>query len=118
MFSIRKSILSTVGAGVAASLLLVAGLAEAQQRHQAGSFELAAPQGPQPGDCKANYVQGLGQYPAIAEAVWSQNVAAGFGNKWAIWAGAKNKSVIAVAGPNGTTQFRAMAQPCFYHPVP
>jgi hypothetical protein len=120
MLTIRKSILSTVGAGVAASLLLVSGMAEAQQRSnpQRGSFELAAPQGPQPGDCKAQYVQGFGQYPAIAEAVWSQSVASGLGNNWAIWAGAKNKSVIPVAGPNGTTQFRAMAQPCFYHPVP
>ena len=118
MLTIRKSVLGTIGAGVAASLLLVSGMAAAQQRaNPAAGIELSAAQGPQHGDCKAQYMQGFGQYPALAEANWSQNVASGHGNQWAIWVGAKNKSVIAVAGPNGTTQFRAMAQPCFYHPV-
>ena len=69
--------------------------------------------GPQPGDCKRNYEAINGPSAPVAQAMWVQLVASKYGNKWAQWAGAQNKSIT----PNGN-QFLARAKPCFYQPVP
>lgn len=69
------------------------------------------------GDCKSNFVVAMAGSPAAAQAMWAQNAASAYGNKWAIWAGARNKQVIPQE-QSGTTVFRAQAQPCFYQPVP
>ncbi len=45
--------------------------------------------------------------------MWVQMVASKYGNKWAHWVGAQNKSIT----PNGN-QFQARGKPCFYQPVP
>lgn len=71
----------------------------------------------QNGDCKNSYEAVIGPNAPTAQAIWTSAVAAKYGNKWAIWAGAKNKAVTPVAGSGGK-QFQARAIPCFYQPVP
>ena len=93
----------SIGAAVLMSAL-VAGAATAAQMKAAG---------PQPGDCKQAFEAINGPSAPVAQAMWVQLVASKYGNKWAQWAGAKNKSVT----PNGA-QFQARAKPCFYQPVP
>ena len=61
--------------------------------------------GPQPGDCKQAFEAINGPSAPVAQAMWVQLVASKYGNKWAQWVGAKNKSVT----PNGN-QFQARAQ--------
>lgn len=72
----------------------------------------------QDGDCKAGFEAIVGQDHQVAKALWQQMVATKFGNKWSIWAGAKDKSLVPVAAAGGAVHFRAMAKPCFYNPVP
>jgi hypothetical protein len=95
-------------ATVAMALPLAFGAAEAAKMKSANY---------QDGDCKQGYEMALGQDPNIAQALWTQSVSTKFGNKWAHWVGAKNKSIVAVPAAGGGVQFRALAQPCFYNPV-
>lgn len=69
------------------------------------------------GTCKRDYIVGMAPSAGAAQAVWSQIAAGTYGNKWAIWVGARNKSVTAHPSGNGMV-YRAQAQPCFYQPVP
>jgi hypothetical protein len=94
----------SIGAAIVMSAL-VAGAATAAQMKAVG---------PQPGDCKRAYEAVNGPSLPVAQAMWVQLVASKYGNKWAQWAGAKNKSIT----PLGGSQFQARAMPCFYQPVP
>jgi hypothetical protein len=93
----------SIGAAIVMSAL-VAGAAAAAQMKAAG---------PQPGDCKQAYEAINGPSAPVAQAMWVQLVASKYGNKWAHWVGAQNKSIT----PNGA-QFQARGKPCFYQPVP
>lgn len=95
---------TSIGTAIVLSAI-VAGAASAAQMKAAG---------PQPGDCKQAYEAINGPTAQGAQAMWVQLVAAKYGNKWAHWVGAKNKSVT----PLGGNQFQARAKPCFYQPVP
>jgi hypothetical protein len=102
----KMTTLSQVGGAAAIALTLIAGAASAQG--------LQAATGPQPGDCKAHYETVIAPSAGAAQVMWGQVVAAKLGTKWAHWVGAKNKLIV----PVGATQFQALAQPCFYQPVP
>lgn len=93
------------------------GSAQAQRNTVTPVSQMKMASGPQPGDCKGNYEMVFAANPAMAQQIWQASVASKFGNKWAHWVGAKNKSIVPQATSSGT-QFRAMAKPCFYHPVP
>jgi hypothetical protein len=105
--TVKTHILDSIGVALAVSML-VAGAASAAQMKAAG---------PQPGDCKRAYEAVYGPSAPVAQAMWTQMVAAKYGTKWAQWVGAKNKAVTPVASGAGT-QFQARAKPCFYQPVP
>jgi hypothetical protein len=99
----KMKTLHSIGAAIVMSAL-VAGAATAAQMKAAG---------PQPGDCKRAYEAIVGPSAPVAQAMWVQLVASKYGNKWAQWVGAQNKSVTPVGG----NQFQARAKPCFYQPV-
>ena len=91
-------------AAVIGSVLALAG-ADAQQRLKAA--------GPAEGDCKQAAEVGVSNSPAAAQQIWSTVVAGKYGNKWAIWVGAKDKAVV----PINQNTYQAVAKPCFYQPV-
>ena len=93
----------SIGAAIIMSTLVI-GAATAAQMKAAG---------PQPGDCKRAYEAINGPSAPVAQAMWVQMVTSKYGNKWAHWVGAQNKSIT----PNGN-QFQARGKPCFYQPVP
>lgn len=92
-----------IGAAIVLSTL-IAGAATAAQLKAAT---------PEPGDCKRAFEAINGPSAQVAQAMWVQLVAAKYGNKWAQWVGAKDKSIT----PMGS-QFQARGKPCFYQPVP
>src|SRR5262245_2988345 len=67
---------------------------------------------PADGTCKFRFQNAVAGSQQAAQQAWIDKVADKFGSKWAQWAGAKNKSIIAVSGG-----YRATAKPCFYQPV-
>jgi hypothetical protein len=116
MFNSSRIAVGIVGALIAGTFVVSGALAQVRANTaQPAQFKAVA--GPQPGDCKAAYAVGMGQNPAMAQAIWTQAVVAQYGANWAHWVGAKNKVVVPVAG-GSPQQFMARAQPCFYHPVP
>jgi len=69
------------------------------------------------GDCRRFYQTATAASEPAAKAAWEAKVADKFGNKWAHWVGAKNKTIVPVPGNGGGTVYRAKAKPCFYNPV-
>lgn len=67
---------------------------------------------PAPGTCKFRFQNAVANSQQAAQQAWIDKVADKFGSKWAQWAGAKNKSIVAVSGG-----YKATAKPCFYQPV-
>jgi hypothetical protein len=106
--------LASLGIIAALGLTSVAAAERSQVLPAAG---LKATSGVQPGDCKRTYSVGIGQNPAMAQAMWVGTVNAQYGSKWAHWVGAKNKAIVQ-NGSGASVQFEARAMPCFYQPVP
>lgn len=105
--SLKSNLLrNAVGVVSLATFLVVAGNATAKEMQIAGV---------QP-DCKASFETIVGPSAATAQAMWVQMVSAKYGTKWAHWVGAKNKTLIPLAG-GANPPFQARAKPCFYQPV-
>jgi hypothetical protein len=68
---------------------------------------------PAPGTCKFRFEHAVAPTAQTAQQAWIGLVAGKFGSKWAQWAGAKNKTVVPMAGG----YYQAVAKPCFYQPV-
>lgn len=116
MSTITSLALATAGA---AAILTVAitHLGAVERGTVSPVAQLKISEGPQPGDCKRSFSAAIGQNPAMAQAIWTSTVASQYGNNWAHWVGAKNKTIVAVGG-GASPQYQARAMPCFHHPVP
>src|SRR5262245_46122733 len=75
-------------------------------------FAQSAQADPAPGTCKFRFQHATANSQQGAQQAWIDLVADKFGSKWAQWAGAKNKTIVAVNGG-----YKATAKPCFYQPV-
>lgn len=69
---------------------------------------------PANGTCKVRAQSATANSAAAAQEAWSNAVEDTHGEKWALWVGAKAKTVTQI---NGGTMWRARAKPCFYQPV-
>jgi hypothetical protein len=101
--SVSRNIVKTLGGAAANALVLAAGASTAAQMKSSV----------QNGDCKQAFETVIAPNANVAQALWTQTVAAKMGTKWAHWVGAKNKSLTPVGGQ----QFQARAKPCYYEPV-
>jgi len=90
------------------------GLAIAASAIALTAFAHSSSADPAPGTCKAIAEIAAGPSAAVAQQIWTANVAGKFGSKWAHWVGAKNKAVVAM---NGGAYYHAVGKPCFYQPV-
>ena len=94
------------------------GGAQAQRNTATPVAQMKAATAPKPGDCKQGYEMATAANPALAQHIWQAAVAKKHGNNWSLWAGAQNKSIIPEGASGGGVQFRALARPCFFFPVP
>jgi hypothetical protein len=98
-----SNIAKSLGGAAAIAVVLIAGASTAAQVKSSV----------QNGDCKQAFEAIIGPNAPVAQAMWTQMVAAKYGNKWANWVGAKNKAVT----PISAQQFQARGKPCYYEPV-
>jgi hypothetical protein len=101
---------ATTIAAVSAAIILGSMLTNA------GAVVKSGPSGYANGDCKNGFETVMGSSSQHAQALWTQAVAAKFGNKWAHWVGAKNKTMTPI-NTGGAIVYQAKGKPCFYQPV-